>query len=116
MLNTILAGRIEREKRTIEAMIRLYCKKKHHEASLCSECSGILEYAMKKLNKCPFEENKPTCIYCKIHCYQKEQREKIRQIMRFSGPKMIFHHPVLAIFHIIDKKKDNSEENSVSNA
>lgn len=105
MIRTILMGRIQRERYTIEAMIRLYCKLSHKRETLCNDCNDILVYANKKLDKCPFEENKPTCITCKIHCYQKEQREKIREIMRFSGPKMILHHPFLAIFHIIDKNK-----------
>lgn len=33
-------------------------------------------------------------------------REKIRQVMRFSGPRMIFHHPVAAVRHVIETKKE----------
>ncbi len=106
MIRTLLLGRLERERKTVQAMVRLYCRKNHQKVELCSSCNELLEYVAKKLDKCPYEENKPTCIYCKIHCYQKVERDRIREIMRFSGPKMIFYHPVLAVFHLIDKKKD----------
>lgn len=33
-------------------------------------------------------------------------REKIRRVMRFSGPRMIFHHPVAAMRHVIETKKE----------
>lgn len=42
----------------------------------------------------------------KVHCYKPEMREKIREVMRFSGPRMIFHHPYLAIKHVIESKKE----------
>jgi hypothetical protein len=29
-------------------------------------------------------------------------REKIRSVMRYSGPKMLLSHPVHGIMHIID--------------
>jgi YbgA-like uncharacterized protein len=29
-------------------------------------------------------------------------KEKIRQIMRYSGPKMIYYHPILALLHFFD--------------
>ncbi len=35
-----------------------------------------------------------------------EMREKIRAIMRFSGPRMMFHHPVAAVRHLIETKKE----------
>lgn len=37
---------------------------------------------------------------------KKREREKIREVMRFSGPRMIFHHPVAAIRHVIETKKE----------
>ena len=41
-----------------------------------------------------------------VHCYKPDMREKIREIMRFSGPRMIFHHPMTAITHVIETKKE----------
>lgn len=34
------------------------------------------------------------------------KREKIRKVMRFSGPRMIFSHPVAAVRHVIETKKE----------
>lgn len=36
----------------------------------------------------------------------KREREKIREVMRFSGPRMIFYHPVMAVRHVIESKKE----------
>jgi len=98
--------RIRREKKTIEAMVRIYCKN-HHESQgeLCPECSELFEYAKMRLDKCPFQEKKTTCGKCLIHCYQPQMREKVKKVMRHSGPRMLLHHPLLAIHHVIDGRK-----------
>lgn len=103
----IFKSRIEREKITVEKMIRLYCKL-NHENNLCGYCDEIIDYAMNRLDKCPYSNDKPACTNCPVHCYNKQMRDKIKEIMRFSGPKMMFHHPVLAVFHIYDNKIRNS--------
>jgi len=98
-------ARIDREKRTIKAMIKIYCKHHHHsKETLCNECETLQNYAFTKLAKCIFGNEKPVCNQCKVHCYQKEQREKIKIVMRFSGPRMLLHHPILALWHFIDAK------------
>ena len=97
----------EREKEVVSLMIRLYCKKKHHTKNgLCEECGKLKEYARMRSEKCPFMETKTFCSNCKVHCYKPEMREKIREVMRFSGPRMMFYHPVLAIRHVIESKKE----------
>lgn len=97
----------EQEKRTVALMIRLYCRKKHGaKKNLCSECEALSLYAMMRSDKCPFMENKTFCSNCRVHCYKPEMREKIREIMRFSGPRMILHHPVMAVRHVIESKKE----------
>jgi hypothetical protein len=95
--------KIKREKKTILIMIMLYCRKLHHPSDgLCSDCKKILDYAMRRLDICPFQERKTTCANCRVHCYNPSMKEKIRQIMRYSGPKMICYHPVLALIHFFD--------------
>lgn len=97
----------EQEKRIVELMIRLYCKKKHGtKKGLCPECQALHDYAMLRSDKCPFMETKTFCSNCRVHCYKKDMREKIREVMRFSGPRMIFYHPVMAIRHVIESKKE----------
>ena len=151
-------SKIETEKQTVEAMIRLYCKgKKHGETenyekdmncpsnlnnpsnpsnqnspgtpitpispisanrssahpltaprlplpvpSLCPQCQALLDYAHKRLERCKFGEDKPSCTRCPVHCYKPAMREQIRQVMRYSGPRMLLHDPIMAIRHLWD--------------
>jgi hypothetical protein len=91
---------------TIGAMISIYCRA-HHQIyeTLCPDCTALLDYAKKRLNACPFQEDKPTCGKCTIHCYKPEMRERIRDVMRFSGPRMIYHHPLMALRHLLDNRR-----------
>lgn len=102
----------EREKETVTFMISLYCRKKHKCKELCLDCKTLNEYAKTRSEKCPFMETKTFCSNCKVHCYRKDMREKIQEVMRFSGPRMIFYHPIMAIRHVIEtqKEKQKSEE------
>jgi len=96
-------SRIVREARTIEVMIRLYCRGVHRtERGLCDECSELLEYARIRLNACPYLEGKPTCAKCPVHCYRPALREKVRTVMRYAGPRMPYRHPILALLHLFD--------------
>jgi len=84
-------------------MIRMYCSAHHQRGkTLCQECNALLEYATRRLEKCPFGENKPVCQRCPVHCYTKEKRAHVRRVMRFAGPRMIWHHPLLTVRHVID--------------
>jgi len=99
---------MKRESQTAEAMISIYCRDHHPtRGELCDKCQELLAYARLRLKNCPFQENKTTCGNCPIHCYKPKMREKIREVMRYAGPRMIRHHPLLAIGHMIDglKKK-----------
>lgn len=97
----------EREKEMVSEMIALYCRKKHHtRGALCEECRQLEEYARLRSEKCPFMETKTFCSNCKVHCYKPDMRERIREVMRFSGPRMIFVHPTAAIRHVIETKKE----------
>ena len=96
-------SRMRRESKTIEAMIRLYCHDHHgSKDELCPECRELLDYVLVRLDRCPFRENKPTCAKCPVHCYQPDMREKVRAVMRYAGPRMLYRHPVLAVLHLID--------------
>ena len=43
-----------------------------------------------------FGDDKPTCANCKVHCYSEAMRERVRDVMRYAGPRMLWRHPVLA--------------------
>jgi len=95
--------RIKREKETVQAMISLYCRAYHQPSGeLCTDCQALSEYALLRIDRCPFNPDKPTCLNCPVHCYQVEMREKIRAVMRYSGPRMLLHHPILTVQHLID--------------
>ena len=95
--------RIVREYVTIEKMAYIFCHEVHGTAkgALCLECQELVAYAGERLRHCPFQENKPTCAKCTVHCYKPAMREKVRSVMRTAGPKMLFHHPYLAIMHLV---------------
>ncbi len=93
--------RIEREKATVEVMVRLYCRRRLGVDELPQEYAELLAYARKRLDCCKFGEAKPTCRKCPVHCYAPARRELMRAVMRWCGPRMILYHPVMAIRHII---------------
>ncbi len=95
---------LKREQETVSKMIALYCTSQHktQKGQLCTACQSLEAYAHQRIERCPFGEGKPTCAKCPIHCYQPDRREQIRQVMRFSGPRMLIHHPILAIRHLFN--------------
>lgn len=102
-----IASKREWEKQTVALMIRLYCKKNHGtKNALCPDCEALTQYAKQRSDRCPFMETKTFCSNCRVHCYRPEMREKIRKVMRFSGPRMVFSHPILAIRHVLESKKE----------
>jgi hypothetical protein len=105
------APRIAREKRTVRAMVRLYCRKYHGtRRTLCAECTELLDYATCRLDRCPFGPQKTTCAHCPIHCYKPQMRDRVKEVMRFAGPRMILRHPILAIRHVLDGRRKPSGE------
>jgi predicted amidophosphoribosyltransferase len=96
--------RLLRERRTIAMMIGIYCADQHgaNDNSLCASCQEFQDYADRRLDKCPYGDDKPTCANCPVHCYKPEQREQVKRIMRYAGPRMLLKHPVLAIRHKFD--------------
>lgn len=92
---------IEEEKKIAGQMIRLYCKKHEGNQELCPSCQELLEYAYHRLDRCKYGEEKPTCQKCPIHCYKPEMKERIRKVMRWSGPRMILYHPITSIKHLL---------------
>ena len=86
-------------------MIELYCRRHHSRKELCDECAELLQYARQRLEKCPFGEGKTTCAKCPAHCYKPDMRQKIRLVMRYSGPRMLLRHPVMAFRHLLDGRR-----------
>lgn len=105
----------EKEKEIVTLMISLYCKKHHGEDTLCPECAALDAYARQRSDYCPFMENKTFCSNCRVHCYKPDMREQIRVVMRYSAPRMLFHHPIMAIQHLIESKKEKKRLENEAN-
>lgn len=132
----VLKRKREREQEIVSQMIALYCKGNHsaHRSvslrerggemrqmregaalrergsgerwDLCPECAELEAYAHARSERCPFMEEKTFCSNCTVHCYRPEMRERIRTVMRYAGPRMLFHHPVMAIRHMIESQRE----------
>ncbi len=95
-------NKINIEKRTVSAMITLYCNSNHNSSNFnCDQCHSLIKYAHERLENCKFGCNKPSCKKCKVHCFKPEMQEKIKKVMRFSGPKMIYRYPLLSLKNLI---------------
>lgn len=97
--------KIEHDKQVLKDFIGIYCKKNHlkkgslvYKDGLCTDCFELLNYAFSKLDHCPLDP-KPMCKKCQIHCYKKNYRQKIKEIMKFSGIYLIKHGKLNLIFH-----------------
>jgi hypothetical protein len=107
--------RIAREERTIVEMIAMYCRDHHDDEAardaegMCPDCAELMAYARLSLEKCRYGADKPTCAKCTTHCYKPVLRERVREVMRYSGPRMIRTHPLLAVAHLVDGRKTPGE-------
>lgn len=98
--------KLEKEQKTVAAMIQIFCEARHGAAGkpLCPECSDLRDYTEDRLKKCPFGEKKSPCSKCRIHCYKPDMRKHVAEVMRYSGPRMLRKHPLLAIDHLLKTK------------
>ncbi|UCE26362.1 MAG: nitrous oxide-stimulated promoter family protein [Candidatus Coatesbacteria bacterium] len=99
--------KFEREARTLAGMVGIFCRANHRDApkarfsagdvlfdigknrpELCAGCAELLDYGLRKLAKCPLNP-KPACKKCPVHCYEPLYRDRVRAVMRFSGPYLI---------------------------
>lgn len=102
-----------REERTVSQMIALYCAENHPDRRreetafcgerICSECKIIDDYAVLRTRRCRKMDVKTSCDECENHCYKPEERERIRSVMRYSGPRMLKAHPIAAIRHLLGR-------------
>jgi len=93
--------RLAREWQTVTAMLHIYCRDRHG-GGLCRDCQELMYYVNLRLDRCRFAGDKPTCAKCPAHCYQRDRREQIKTVMRHAGPKMLWQHPLLSFWHLLD--------------
>lgn len=97
----ILAAIMQREKEQeiCFLMIDLYCRF-HHPKGDCPQCRQLKDYVAQRLALCPYGDLKSFCSSCTSHCYQPDMQRRICAVMRFSGPRMLLHHPLVALQHL----------------
>lgn len=96
-------SRIEREKQTVRKMIELYCRHRLKKDTMPEEYQHLADFACRRLDHCRYGEKKKACKNCPTHCYAPKERELIREIMRWVGPRMIFYSPIEAIRHLLNR-------------
>jgi len=96
------------ELKTMRQIIGIYCHDKHHtpKGQLCEDCEEVWQYAQHRIDVCPHMEHKTFCSVCKTHCYAPTYRGKIREIMRYGGPRMLLHSPIQVVRHMYLEWKD----------
>jgi hypothetical protein len=106
MTTNELTAKQQKEVGLSERMIRLYCHDRHAtKDDLCAECANLLEYVKARVARCPYGEDKPTCRCCPIHCYRPAERERIKEVMRHSGPRLLLRGDIGAVMHMLHDRK-----------
>ena len=110
-----LPREIKKELKVLVDFVQVYCRARHRdspkgkveltglmeiEQNLCEECLELVNYAVLRRIRCPLNP-KPACKRCPIHCYGKEYRGRIREVMAFSGRKMILRGRLDYIGHLL---------------
>lgn len=95
----------KQEKELIEKMISIYCKG-HHEINLCDDCKELMNYANQRIELCPLIESKTFCSQCKVHCYDHNHRDRVKQVMKYSGKRMTWVNPIVVFRHLTDSLKN----------
>lgn len=114
----LLTAELLKEYQTVAYMMEIYCKRHHSREegqTLCSLCRELLDYAEVRLDRCPYGQNKPTCNRCPIHCYKPEPKVQMKAVMRYSGPRMLLPHPLLALRHLRHEKRPAPSSKPVAN-
>ena len=101
---------ITREKKMVDAMVHIFCRDHHSNGeALCEKCSELRDYAKKRLESCCFQEKKPVCGRCGLVCYNLKNRDNAETMFNYSGPRMMFEHPVLGMHHFLDAFRNNDQ-------
>ncbi len=116
---------VRHDTRVLGDFVAIYCKGNHADrqrkvlesdaASLgvykrtrpvvCEECAAHLRYAEARRAYCP-KDPKPFCAHCDTHCYRPAEAEWQRQMMRYAGPKSVWHgHAIDGVKHVLEGRK-----------
>lgn len=113
----VLSARERKDVKVLALFTAVWCRARHDEAKtpllldepglrglglerfrLCGECRELLDYAFARRLGCPLDP-KPACKHCHLHCYRPGHREQVREIMRFSGRRLILRGRLDLLWH-----------------
>ncbi|MDD2805148.1 MAG: nitrous oxide-stimulated promoter family protein [Elusimicrobiales bacterium] len=95
-----MARDLKTELETLKKMAGLHCRARHGGAPLCPDCRELLAAAAEVLRRCP-RDPKPACRKCPAPCWPPALRERLRELMRYAGPRLPLRHPLLALKHYL---------------
>jgi predicted amidophosphoribosyltransferase len=102
---TAMQPRLERERRTVAARLRIYCRDRHGGGQeLCAVCADLQRYTAERMAHCVLHPEKPTCATCAFRCYAPPKQALIWAVMRYAGPRLFWQHPLLALWHYFDTR------------
>lgn len=101
-------NRIERDQHTIRLMVDLYCRKRLHLTVMPADYQALADYACRRLAHCRWGEEKPACKDCPVHCYAPEMRRKMQEVMRWTGPRMLWYSPRATFRHFWQSLKEKT--------
>jgi hypothetical protein len=112
-----LSGKELSDMRTLIKFVFIFCRENHDGEKaplefkgidsdemdmrgilLCPDCIRLARYALAMRLRCPYDP-KPMCKKCPTHCYRRNYREKIREIMKFSGLYLVKHGRLDMLYH-----------------
>jgi len=93
-------NRQSKDIKVLQAFVEVYCRGRHRtpKGELCTDCAELLAYAAQKRRKCPLDP-KPTCKHCHIHCYGNKERARIREVMGYSGRRLLLRGRLDLVWH-----------------
>ncbi len=114
-----MSRKLRRDLRTLALFVDVFCRSRHrhdpkglvalktHDVRaiygkplyLCDDCRKLLIHAFIKRTYCPLDP-KPACKKCPQHCYAPAYRARIRQVMKYSGQRLILRGRLDYLFHM----------------
>ncbi len=114
-------SKVEKDLRVLFDFVEIFCRENHREEPrepfaasdlnlhatsgdrdpvVCAECHKLLLHGISKRILCPYDP-KPMCKKCPTHCYAPGYREKMQQVMRFSGLYLVKRGRLDMVFHYL---------------
>lgn len=102
--------RREKERRLLSCMVAYYCRKNHgNRVRLCPECADVDRFIRQRCH-CPRQEATRLCRSCPAQCGRPELKEKLRRMVRYACPRMLFRHPVTVSRYVAAARREKKAE------